>query len=100
MYSFKKLPKYDSEGGAYTYTVKEERVANYDSQQNGNNFTNTLNGTTSVNGTKTWKDNNNQDGKRPDSIKINLLANGKVIQTKTVTATAVSYTHLTLPTKA
>ncbi|KRM07045.1 collagen adhesin [Liquorilactobacillus ghanensis DSM 18630] len=87
MYSFKKLPKYDSEGGAYTYTVKEERVANYDSQQNGNNFTNTLNGTTSVNGTKTWKDNNNQDGKRPDSIKINLLANGKVIQTKTVTAT-------------
>ncbi|MFT8727717.1 MAG: Cna B-type domain-containing protein [Liquorilactobacillus ghanensis] len=38
-------------------------------------------------GAKTWKNNNNQDGKRPNSIKVNLLANGKVVQTKTVTAT-------------
>lgn len=39
---------------------------------------------TTVSGTKTWKDNNDQDGKRPDSIKVNLLANGKVVQSKTV----------------
>ncbi|WP_298822335.1 Cna B-type domain-containing protein [uncultured Streptococcus sp.] len=39
---------------------------------------------TTVSGTKTWKDNDDQDGKRPDSIKVNLLANGKVVQSKTV----------------
>lgn len=41
---------------------------------------------TEVTGTKTWDDNNNQDGVRPDSIKVNLLANGQVVDTKTVTA--------------
>lgn len=41
---------------------------------------------TTVSGTKTWKDNDDQDGKRPDSIKVNLLANGKVVQSKTVKA--------------
>ena len=41
---------------------------------------------TSVNGSKTWNDNNDQDGKRPESITINLLANGVKIQSKTVTA--------------
>ena len=32
------------------------------------------------------KDNNNQDGIRPSSITVNLLANGKKIASKTVTA--------------
>ena len=27
--------------------------------------------------TKTWSDNDNQDGKRPDSVKVHLYANGK-----------------------
>ena|GEM_PF-5622450 len=40
----------------------------------------------SVDGTKTWVDNNNQDGKRPDSIIINLLQNGKKIDSKEVTS--------------
>ncbi|MDU4239865.1 MAG: Cna B-type domain-containing protein, partial [Limosilactobacillus fermentum] len=50
-----------------------------------------------VSGTKTWKDNDDQDGKRPDSIKVNLLANGKVVQSKTVTASdnwKYSFTNL------
>ncbi|MDT2925730.1 Cna B-type domain-containing protein, partial [Lactococcus lactis] len=42
--------------------------------------------TTTINGTKTWDDNNNQDGKRPNQVTINLLANGKVVDTKTVTS--------------
>lgn len=52
---------------------------------------------TTVSGTKTWKDNDDQDGKRPDSIKVNLLANGKVVQSKTVTASdnwKYSFTNL------
>ncbi|MGC3218371.1 Cna B-type domain-containing protein, partial [Pseudomonas aeruginosa] len=36
--------------------------------------------------TKTWNDNDNQDGKRPDSIVVNLLANGKKVASQEVTA--------------
>lgn len=53
--------------------------------------------TVNVKGTKTWDDNDNQDGKRPGSIKVNLLSNGEVVQTKTVTADdnwAYSFTDL------
>ncbi|MFU1878475.1 Cna B-type domain-containing protein, partial [Enterococcus faecium] len=39
-----------------------------------------------VTGKKTWNDGDNQDGLRPTSIKINLLANGTVINSQTVTA--------------
>ena len=42
--------------------------------------------TTSISGAKTWDDNNNQDGVRPSSITINLLANGTKVDSKTVTA--------------
>ena len=40
---------------------------------------------TSISGSKTWNDSNNQDGKRPSSITINLLANGKKVAEKKVT---------------
>ena len=40
---------------------------------------------TEIAGSKTWNDNNNQEGKRPDSITIKLLADGKIIKTVTVT---------------
>lgn len=33
--------------------------------------------TTKVKGSKTWKDKDNQEGKRPEKIKVNFLANGK-----------------------
>ncbi|MGX7069708.1 Ig-like domain-containing protein, partial [Gemella bergeri] len=36
-------------------------------------------------GTKTWDDNNNQDGKRPTKIKVKLLADGKEVDSKEVT---------------
>ena len=42
--------------------------------------------TVDVEGTKTWTDENDQDGKRPESITVNLLADNAVIDTKTVTA--------------
>ena len=39
-----------------------------------------------VSGSKTWDDADNKDGIRPASIKINLLADGVVVETKEVTA--------------
>ena len=39
-----------------------------------------------ISGEKTWVDENDQDGKRPQSIIVKLLANGKEVQRKTVTA--------------
>ena len=41
---------------------------------------------TTVSGSKTWNDAGNQDGKRPESITINLFANGEKVGSKTVTA--------------
>ena len=41
---------------------------------------------TAVNGVKAWTDNNNEFGKRPAAITINLLANGTPTASKTVTA--------------
>ncbi|WP_455363044.1 Cna B-type domain-containing protein [Vagococcus elongatus] len=42
---------------------------------------------TTIKGTKVWDDKNNQDGKRPESITVNLLANGQVVESKEVTET-------------
>ena len=85
-YSFTDLNKY-SEGKEITYTVKEDEVAGYEATINGNNITNKHEiEKTEVSGTKTWYDNNNQDGKRPESIKVNLLADGKVVDSKEVSA--------------
>ena len=44
--------------------------------------------TTSVSGTKTWDDADDQDGKRPTSITVNLLADGTVVKTIEVTPDA------------
>lgn len=96
-YSFTNLPKYDANGDAYTYTVKEEAVDHYTSTQDGNNFTNTLSDITTISGTKTWDDSNNQAGLRPERIKVNLLVGDKIIQTKTVSAAdnwAYKFTNL------
>ena len=42
--------------------------------------------TIEIEGEKTWEDSNNQDGKRPASITVNLLANGTQVASKTVTS--------------
>ena len=41
--------------------------------------------TIKVEGTKTWDDADNQDGKRPAQITVNLLKNGQKVASKTVT---------------
>ena len=85
-YSFADLPKYEA-GTEIKYTVEEEAVAGYETKVEDYNITNTHKPeTTSITGTKTWNDSDNQDGKRPESITVNLLANGVITATKTVTA--------------
>jgi len=91
--TFTDLPKYKtgSVGVEIVYTITEEPVANYDTTITGdvaNGFTVTNKHeplTTTVSGSKTWNDKNDQDGKRPDSITINLLANGEIVKTISVT---------------
>ena len=83
-YTFKDMPKYDESGNEIEYTITEDEVTGYKSVIEEYKITNTL--LTSVNGTKTWYDGNDKYGKRPDSIKVQLLANGVVSDTKEVTA--------------
>ena len=85
-YSFDNLAAY-ANGQKITYTVTENAVAGYTSTVDGYNVTNNHTpATVRVSGTKTWKDNNNQDGIRPSSITVNLLANGRQVASKTVSA--------------
>ncbi|OHX28432.1 cell wall anchor [Bacillus mycoides] len=83
-YTFKDLAAYDAEGNAYKYEVKEQPVDGYKSEVKGYDITNTKVAQTTVEGTKTWKDENATT--RPATIKVDLLQNGKVVDTKEVTA--------------
>ncbi|QIW22089.1 Cna B-type domain-containing protein [Bacillus thuringiensis] len=83
-YIFADLEAYDANGVAYQYEVKEHLVAGYKSEISGYDITNTKVGQTTVEGTKTWKDGNATN--RPEIIKVDLLQNGKVIDTKEVSA--------------
>lgn len=97
-YESKALPKYAA-GQEITYTVSEEAVPGYTSKVNGYNITNSYTPeTTTVSGSKTWEDSDNQDGKRPASITVNLLADGQKVNTQTVgEAEGWSYNFTGLP---
>ena len=97
-YESKALPKYAA-GQEITYTVSEEAVPGYTSKIEGYNITNSYTPeTTTVSGSKTWEDGDNQDGKRPASITVNLLADGQKVNTQTVSeAEGWSYNFTGLP---
>ncbi len=96
------LPKYDPTTREENhYMVKEVDVPEgYKSsvdEDSPNEFTIKNTQVTSVSGQKIWNDQNDQDGKRPSSIMIHLIADGKTIQDKEVTATddwKYSFTNL------
>ena len=94
-------------GQKISYTVKEAgKVTGYDTVISGeaktgyvitNSHTPEL---TKISGEKIWDDGNNQDGKRPESITVNLLANGHKTDSKVVKADKEgnwSYTFQNLP---
>ncbi|MBP3636345.1 MAG: Cna B-type domain-containing protein [Clostridia bacterium] len=99
-YTWSGLPEKEN-GQTITYYVKETVPAGYEVEypknaqgedqgyaENGQTITNKL-VTTSISGTKVWDDANNQDGVRPDSITIKLLAGGQPTD-KSVTLTATN----------
>ena len=96
-YRFENLPKYQN-GQEVVYTVSEDSVGGYETIISEFNITNSHTpDTTEVFGTKTWNDNDDQDGKRPDSSTVNLLANGTKVASQEVTAdTNWTYTFLNL----
>ncbi len=85
------LPDCDETGKAYEYTWKElnmpEGYKLKDSSVNGT-FTTLTNAydpeKLTVSGTKYWEDGNDQDGKRPTSITVNLIKNGTVYESQVV----------------
>ena len=90
--TFENIAAADAEGETISYSIREVAVEGYTSEITGNvndGFTITNTHTSevvTVSGSKTWQDENNQDGKRPDSITVHLLKDGAVEDTKTVTA--------------
>ena len=81
-YKFTGLPKFDENDltHEYKYTVREtdadgNDIKGYDVSYSGYNITNKIQ-TTSISVNKVWNDNNNQDGKRPINITVQLRANG------------------------
>ena len=90
-WSFSNLDKFES-GELNYYTIEQVEI--------GNGYTSTITGdsvagftvtntrtpeTVSVEGSKTWNDKENQEGNRPESIKINLLKNEVEVSSKIVT---------------
>ena len=122
-YHFDNLPLYTPEGGEYTYRVTEKTPPNGYAEQNdgagvsednadatnGPAFTNTLTGTIEVKGTKTWDDNDNADGTRPNSENFQLTlerttdektwepVSGATVTWTSTEGTAWSYTFGDLP---
>ena len=85
-WKFENLDKYYDKGKEVKYTVEEDKVEKYTAEVNGFNVTNTHEPEkTVVEGTKTWDDANNQDGKRPSEITIRLFKNGTEAEVKKVT---------------
>ncbi len=84
-YSFEALAKYEN-GAEIEYTIEEEAVAGYTTTIDGYDITNTHTpNTVEVSVTKVWDDGDDQDGKRPTSITINLYADGELVDYAAVT---------------
>lgn len=79
--SFTNLPQYEA-SKEITYSIKEVDVpAGYEASVTGQVVTNNYTPETVIlSGAKVWDDNNNQDGKRSDKVKVQILNGDKVVQ--------------------
>ncbi|MCF0111614.1 MAG: Cna B-type domain-containing protein, partial [Erysipelotrichaceae bacterium] len=91
--TFKNLNQYN-DGTAIEYTIEEEETEGYISkitnkvvnqEEDPNQFIVTNYETINIEGDKEWDDNDNQDGKRPASITVNLVVKGKITDTRKLT---------------
>lgn len=90
------VPKYDSNGIKYTYTIEEDVLVNgygiieYD--QKNLIVTNTLKQNIEITITKKWLDNSNSYNTRPNNLEITLLQNNKVYKTITLNGNTDTWT--------
>ncbi len=105
-YTFTDLAKYDSQGNEVVYTVDEEAVNTddlkfYTKEINGTTITNTFNvpdEKVNIIVNKVWNDSNNANGKRPESIKLQVKNGDIVVGEQAVTANdGWKYTASNLP---
>lgn len=87
-YQWSNLPSTDFDGTPVTYTVQETAVTGYSASYSGNNITNTLTTDQSVTAVKNWADDANLYGTRPNSITLQLYADGVKVDGQTLTLTA------------
>lgn len=93
-YEFTGLPKYRDGGEEIVYTITEDSVPNYTTEIEGMDITNSYTpGKTSVTVTKTWDDQNDLEGKRPDDIRVQLYANDKKEGTTVILNEKNKWTH-------
>ena len=104
-YTFSNLPKY-ADGEEIVYTVRETVPEGYTASDEGiadstNSYTITnayTPETTQITVTKQWNDNNNQDGKRPESVTVELYKNGVATgETKELTGDTWTASFTNLP---
>ena len=100
--TFSNIPDKDSNGNLISYSVKEVKVPDYytvDKEEaefvDGKaTLTNKRTPeTTEVTVKKVWDDAKNQDGLRPTTITVHLLANGEKVQTSTVSGEGETWSH-------
>ena len=100
--TFSALPDKDNDGNVITYTVKEVKVPNhYTAESQEAQFVDgkaTITNkrtpeTTEVSVKKVWDDAQNQDGLRPSTITVHLLANGEEVQTATLSGEGDTWSH-------
>jgi len=97
-WSFTGLPKY-KDGAEIDYSITEKAVTGYTPEYDGYDVKNIHTPEViDISGSKTWDDDGDQDGARPESVTIRLLADGEQIDSRTVTeADGWSWTFEGLP---
>lgn len=99
-YYFYNLDIRDEDGNKYQYSVIEKPVADYETTYDGYNIINRLTYDVlpvDISGVKTWNDDDNEAGTRPESIVVQLEQDGVVIDTAIAseeTGWAYSFTDL------
>lgn len=85
-YTFESLPKFRDQGVEIDYFAREEAVDGYTPEYTADGIINTHTpDKTFVDVVKIWKDGDDKEGLRPDSIKVRLLADGEVIAEQELT---------------
>ena len=99
-FKFSNVPRFDSKGNEYVYTVRESTLDDYTTTYDDTNMniTNTIiPRKIKIEGHKIWNDDDNAAGLRPTSITVRLLRDNIIIMEKIVTADdgwAYSFTDL------